>query len=99
LAKRLGIVNEVVGAEALIDRAWAQARELLDVPDLTRRYTRIALVEPIRRALQEQLGQGLLLEGASIAAAGDGETSEPAGADGEFDLLSHQKLHYYAVSW
>jgi 6-oxocamphor hydrolase len=68
-AKRLGIVHEVVPADGLLEHAWTLARGLLDVPDLTRRYTRIALVEPLKRALHEQLSHGLLLEGASIAAA------------------------------
>lgn len=68
-AQRLGVVHEVLPAAELLDRAWRLARSLLEVPELTRRYTRIALVQPIKQAMLEQLGHGLLLEGASIGAA------------------------------
>ncbi len=39
------------------------ARQLAQAPDLTLRYTRVVLTEPLRRALAADLGYGLALEG------------------------------------
>jgi enoyl-CoA hydratase/carnithine racemase len=68
-AQRLGVVAEVMPAAELSARAWEHARRLITLPDLTLRYTRIALVQPLRRAMLEQLSHGLILEGSAIAAA------------------------------
>ena len=61
--KRLGFVAEVLPAERVLERAWELARELSAKPTLTLRYTRIALMEPLKRALARDLGYGLALEG------------------------------------
>jgi enoyl-CoA hydratase/carnithine racemase len=68
-ALRLGIVGEVLPAERVLARAWEHAERLIALPDLTLRYTRVALVQPLKQAMLEQLGHGLILEGAAIAAA------------------------------
>jgi enoyl-CoA hydratase/carnithine racemase len=62
-ALRLGVVSEVLPAGELRDRAWALARELCRQPDTILRYTREALIAPIRRLVRDDLGTGLALEG------------------------------------
>src|ERR1700676_688946 len=66
-AKDYGAVNEVVGREALLPRAWELARHLKKQNPLTLRYTRMALSTRFRRSLQESLSYGLALEGISAA--------------------------------
>jgi enoyl-CoA hydratase/carnithine racemase len=66
-AKDYGAVNEVVGREALLPRAWELARHLKKQNPLTLRYTRMALSTRFRRRLQEGLSYGLALEGISAA--------------------------------
>ena len=66
-AKDYGAVNEVVGREALLPRAWELARHLKKQSPLTLRYTRMALSTRFRRRLQESLSYGLALEGISAA--------------------------------
>jgi enoyl-CoA hydratase/carnithine racemase len=61
-ALRLGLVNEVLAPEKLLARAWEHARGLLRHHDMHLRHTRIALVEPIKRRLQEHLGYSLAIE-------------------------------------
>jgi enoyl-CoA hydratase/carnithine racemase len=58
-----GVVAEVLPPDRLLDRAWELARQLAQAPDLTLRYTRVVLTEPLRRALAADLGYGLALEG------------------------------------
>jgi enoyl-CoA hydratase/carnithine racemase len=62
-ALRCGIVAEVLPHDRVLDRAWEVARQLAQAPDLTLRYTRVVLTEPLRRALAADLGYGLALEG------------------------------------
>jgi enoyl-CoA hydratase/carnithine racemase len=62
-ALELGLVGEVVPADALSARAWELAHELARQPDTTLRYTRAAITQRLRRLLQEQLRYGLALEG------------------------------------
>jgi enoyl-CoA hydratase/carnithine racemase len=66
-AKDYGAVNEVVGREALLPRAWELARYLKKQNPLTLRYTRMAFSTRFRRRLQESLSYGLALEGISAA--------------------------------
>jgi enoyl-CoA hydratase/carnithine racemase len=56
-------VAEVLPPERLVDRAWEVARQLSQASDLTLRYTRVLLTEPLRRAIAADLGYGLALEG------------------------------------
>jgi enoyl-CoA hydratase/carnithine racemase len=62
-ALQLGVVSEVVPAEALRDRSWELARLLCRQPDTILRYTREALIAPIRDLVRRHLGAGLALEG------------------------------------
>jgi enoyl-CoA hydratase/carnithine racemase len=62
-AQMLGIVAEVVPHGEEIARAWEWARELARQPDVTLRYTRAALTQPLKRAVLDQVPYGLALEG------------------------------------
>jgi enoyl-CoA hydratase/carnithine racemase len=62
-ALNLGVVAEVLSAERLLDRAWELAHQLSRASDLVLRYSRVLLTEPLRRAVAEDLGYGLALEG------------------------------------
>lgn len=62
-ALRLGIVNEVLPHDAVLDRAWSLARDVARHPDLTLRYTRVAFNHRMRKLLLEEVGYGLALEG------------------------------------
>ncbi len=62
-ALALGVVNEVVAPDRLMERAREHARKLAALPLLTRRYARVVLTQRLRRLLDEGLGYGLALEG------------------------------------
>jgi enoyl-CoA hydratase/carnithine racemase len=62
-ALNLGLVNEVLPREAVLPRAWALARQLLEQTELVRRYSRVVMTEDIKRRLHDLLGYGLALEG------------------------------------
>lgn len=57
-----GVVSEVLPASELLDRALEIAATIAAKPFLTRRYTRLALVQPLKQALTERLGYGLVAE-------------------------------------
>jgi enoyl-CoA hydratase/carnithine racemase len=59
----IGVVAEVHPADAVVARAWEVARDLARQPDTTLRYTRVALTQRFKRALLDDLGYGLALEG------------------------------------
>ncbi|MDD2743190.1 MAG: enoyl-CoA hydratase/isomerase family protein [Rhodocyclaceae bacterium] len=61
-AMEFGAVNEVLAPGQLMDRAYALARKIAPLPTLTRRYTRLAVTQRIKRLMQEGLGYGLALE-------------------------------------
>jgi enoyl-CoA hydratase/carnithine racemase len=58
-----GVVSELLPASQLHDRAWELARLLLNQPDLTLRYTREAMIQPIRQLFLGSIPFGLALEG------------------------------------
>ncbi|MFC0530500.1 enoyl-CoA hydratase/isomerase family protein [Phytohabitans kaempferiae] len=62
-AKDLGVVNEVVPAAELLPRAYELAEALCQQDDITLRYTREVMTEPLRRLVAERVGHGLALEG------------------------------------
>jgi enoyl-CoA hydratase/carnithine racemase len=62
-AQQLGVVAEVHPRSELLDRAWEWARTLARQPDITLRYTRVALIQPIKDYVLDQVGYGLALEG------------------------------------
>ena len=57
-----GVVNEVLAPDKLMGRARELARYIAAMPNLTRRYTRLALTQRIKRLLHEGLGYGLAYE-------------------------------------
>ena len=59
----LGLVAEVLPQTELLDRAWAVARDLAKRPDVTLRYTRLAITQLLKQVFQENLSYGLALEG------------------------------------
>jgi enoyl-CoA hydratase/carnithine racemase len=58
-----GVVAEVLPSDRLLARAWELARQLSQASDMTLRYSRVLLTEPLRRAIAADLGYGLALEG------------------------------------
>lgn len=62
-AKELGVVAEVVSRDNLLPRAWQLAEQLCQQPDLTLRYSRVALTLQLKRQMQDMLGYGLAIEG------------------------------------
>lgn len=62
-ALRLGVVNEVMSQDKLMDRAWELARDVVKRPPLTVRYARVAMVQHLKKLMLENLGYGLALEG------------------------------------
>jgi len=65
-AMEYGLVNEVLPREELLPRAWELARQLMQQPEMNRRYTRLLLTEQLRRQINELLPYGLALEGLAI---------------------------------
>ena len=65
-ALELGVVNEVLPRERLMDRAREHAERLLRMPEVARRYRRVVLTERMRRLIREGTGCGLMLEGPGI---------------------------------
>ncbi len=61
-----GLVNEVMPREKLMPRAWELAREIMQQPQIIRRYTRMLLAEHLRRPMHDLLGYGFALEGLGI---------------------------------
>ncbi|MEP7349373.1 MAG: enoyl-CoA hydratase/isomerase family protein [Sphingorhabdus sp.] len=65
-ALQLGVVSEVLAPGDLLPRARALAKQFSAKSDLTLRYTRIALVQHLRRQVLLDLGYGLALEGLAL---------------------------------
>lgn len=65
-AKNLGVVAEILpDNKALIKRSYELARQILKIPELTRRYMRILSTQTLKRDILEQVTFGLALEGIS----------------------------------
>jgi enoyl-CoA hydratase/carnithine racemase len=62
-ALALGVVGEVVEAGGLMDRAREIANRFLALPPLVARYSRVATTHHIKRAIHDEIGYGLALEG------------------------------------
>jgi hypothetical protein len=51
-------------------RAWELAYQIARKPELTRRYTKVALIQEIKRRILADVSHGLMLEGAAWLAMG-----------------------------
>src|SRR5712692_11147529 len=63
-----GVVAEVVPNGGALSRARELAALYLKAPEVTRRYTRIHFIQPLKERIVREVGYGLSLEGASSAA-------------------------------
>jgi enoyl-CoA hydratase/carnithine racemase len=72
----IGVVNEIVPRDRLLDRAHALAADLRAQNPLVLSYTRRLLTQELRRAAHDLLGYGLALEGLGVV----DETDLRAGA-------------------
>jgi enoyl-CoA hydratase/carnithine racemase len=68
-AQTLGVVSEVVPRERLLSRAREIAEEIVKRPTLATRYARVALTQQLKRAMLDNLGYGLALEGLGALSA------------------------------
>jgi enoyl-CoA hydratase/carnithine racemase len=57
------VVSEIVPREQLLPRAWELAGQIAKRPRLAVRYARVALTQQLKRAMLDNLGYGLALEG------------------------------------
>ena len=64
----MGVVSEIVARNKLLPRAWELAEQLAKRPRLASRYARVALTQPIKQALLDNLGYGLALKGLAMSA-------------------------------
>ena len=64
-----GMVNEVLPAGRLGDRAWELARQLARQKTMVLRHTRLLFTHQLRRQMLEMVGYGLALEGMDVADA------------------------------
>jgi enoyl-CoA hydratase/carnithine racemase len=62
-ALKYGVVNEVLAPSEVLPRAREIAHHFAEKPDLLLRYTRRALVEPIKDLMNKWAGFGLAIEG------------------------------------
>lgn len=65
-AKALGFVAEVVPHGTTMDRARVIAAELAQKPTEMLRFSRVAMVQHIKRRMLDDLGYGLMLEGMGV---------------------------------
>ena len=65
-ALKYGLVSEVLPKNKLLPRAWELAEWLMKRPTLTLRYSRIALIQQVKRLMLDNLGYGLALEGLGV---------------------------------
>ena len=66
-AHEWGVVAEVVPKGRALARARELAQVYLKAPEITRRNTRVHLIQPLKERIVHEVGYGLSLEGASAA--------------------------------
>jgi enoyl-CoA hydratase/carnithine racemase len=62
-AQTLGVVNEVLPRDRLLERAYELAHDLCKKPDTALRYARDAMTQRLKRLILDDLAYGLALEG------------------------------------
>lgn len=62
-ALELGVVNEIVPHEQLLERAYELARPIAKLPPLVARYTRVVFTQRYKRRIDEHMAFGLAHEG------------------------------------
>lgn len=62
-----GVIAEVVPNGRVLARAQELAQLYLNVPEVTRRNTRVHFIQPLKERIVREVGYGLSLEGASAA--------------------------------
>jgi enoyl-CoA hydratase/carnithine racemase len=70
-AQRLGLVSEVLPADALLDRAMAHARRLAVLNPVVMRNTRLVFLNQIRRRMTDDVASGLALEAVASLSGAD----------------------------
>ncbi len=68
-ALRLGFVHEVLPSEQLMHRAHAIAQQLLTLPPLTRRFTRLMFTKRLKQLMNDNIAFDMGLEGLTVAEA------------------------------
>jgi enoyl-CoA hydratase/carnithine racemase len=61
-AKELGLVSELMPRDKLLPRAWELARELAQKNDLLLRYTRVTMIQPLKKWMESEVMYHLALE-------------------------------------
>jgi enoyl-CoA hydratase/carnithine racemase len=61
-ALRLGLVSEIMPREKVLPRAWEIAEQLASKPDLLLRYSRIVLIDPLKRMMDTSVQWHLAME-------------------------------------
>lgn len=61
-AKNLGLVSELMPREKLLPRAWELAEQLAQKNDLLLRYTRVTLIQPLKKWIEQEVMYHLALE-------------------------------------
>lgn len=67
-AKEWGVVNEVLPLDAVMDRAWTLAHQIMEQPRAVRRLSHDMIRQPLRRALDTDFPQQFALEWYGAAA-------------------------------
>jgi enoyl-CoA hydratase/carnithine racemase len=68
VAQKWGVVAEIMPNGRALGRAQELARQYLKVPEVTRRNSRVHLIQPLKERIVHEVSYGLSLEGASAAA-------------------------------
>lgn len=66
-AHQLGLVNEVLPQDQLLDRAWYWARFIAARSKLARRYARSALTQQWKKTILDSVSHGIAMEGISAS--------------------------------
>jgi enoyl-CoA hydratase/carnithine racemase len=61
-AKELGLVSELMPRDKLLPRAWELAGQLATKNDLLLRYTRITMIQPLKKWMEQEVMYHLALE-------------------------------------